>query len=193
MTIHYSWCWDGVEFPWQHFPHSLQWRNMCIMTFQISVKLTVVQQLVQADITNTTKLHITGPLWGESTSDQWVTRSRSIESISMWALSPCNGLLCIETTSQVFMKSDQQTLYDDYGFIIMIMVVMVMTMIMLSLINIYISILSILYASVYCQHFMDNWIMLYLDNWSMLIMLYYLLCLIPEYIGAWTKCPPYCR
>ena len=43
------------------------------MAFQITVHLTV-QQLIEANMEETIKVHITVPLWekwGESTSDQW--------------------------------------------------------------------------------------------------------------------------
>ena len=54
---------------------------MNIMVSEITGSLTFVQLFVQAFNKETSKIHVTGPLWGESTGDQWIplTMARNIE------------------------------------------------------------------------------------------------------------------
>ena len=39
---------------------------------ELSVNQVFVQLFVQTNNKETSKVHITGPLWGESTGDQWI-------------------------------------------------------------------------------------------------------------------------
>ena len=72
--------------PQCHHYSGIRWASRCLKTWQFDCLLTSLFRLTTKKIP---KVHITGPLWGESTSDQCIPSQRASnrESISMsWCL-----------------------------------------------------------------------------------------------------------